>query len=415
MVGSNINRKGFIYNTHENAERAYYISAFIKKCTKPRESISMENLEILIHRKLREESKWFPIPKRAVPYLVQTAIELGILERDSYKEGYINRWGARGYVVNTCSPDIPDGLPLDLKLLEKDRLAYLKYYLDSDGLVLLYLSKKIHEEGKIELAEMVKGNQVEQMWQAIFKESLSHVKDRRLRSEMQELLRSSRFLKERPRAKGKTLEHVRKQRVTPHLELLVDLGILDRIPPPRNWKEVSEGLRIKDLKNKNQPITDSDREAAGLGSSEKVVYRSMVEGGIERVDAFLKEFADVPTLDRVLSPDEGTYFGSASKLYSSNCLPVNLIEDYDLIQKEIIKAYELCRDDTYRLAFIDSISDIVCINLEVSARKICENRDVLGVINKMHRIAEKDVRFHRNNYGVVTFLVLSKDYVRNMQ
>ncbi|MEM2111915.1 MAG: hypothetical protein QXX08_08580, partial [Candidatus Bathyarchaeia archaeon] len=80
----------------------------------------MSNLVVLVHQRLRKEMR-FPIPERAAPYIVQTAIELGILERDVYKEGFVNRWGARGYVINAISPDIPNGLPSDLRLLEKDR------------------------------------------------------------------------------------------------------------------------------------------------------------------------------------------------------------------------------------------------------------------------------------------------------
>jgi len=403
MAGLNINRKGFIYNTHENAERPYYISALLKTCTKPRESISMNNLAILLHRKLRREM-FFPIPERAAPYIIQTAIELGVLERDIYKEGYVNRWGARGYVVDAISPDIPSGLPLDLRLLEKDRLAFLKYYLDADGIALLYLANKFRSEGEIKLTELVQGKQVEQMWNGIIKESMLHIRNSKRRGEMQELLRNSRFLTGHPRATGKTLEHIRKQRVTPHLELLVDLDIVERTPPPMNWREVAEGLKMKDKGLKKTALT----------SSERVVYRPKFGNEINRVDAFLEEFVDTTTLDRILSSQEGRYFAAAAALYGLRYPKVNLDVDFGLIQKGVVKAYESCRDDVYRLAFIDSISDIVCINLQVAAKKICEPQDVRAAIEKMHQSSEKDVRYHRDNYGVVIYLVLANDYVKNV-
>ncbi len=403
MAGLNINKKGFIYNTHESAERPYYVSALIKECTKPRESISINNLAILVHQKLRREM-FFPIPERACPYIIQTAIELRVLEKDVYNEGIVNRWGARGYVLNEISPQIPSGLPDDLRLLEKDRLAFLKYYLDADGLALLYLVNKLNSEGEIKLAELVQGKQVEQMWNSIIKESLLYTKNSKLRSEMQELMKSSRFLTGNPRATGKTLEHIRKQRVTPHLDILVDLGILERSPPPMNRTAVAEGLRMKDNRMKK----------AALTSSERVVYRPKFENNINRVEAFLKEFMNAQTVDRILSTHEGGFFSAAALMYGFSFPRVSLETDFVLIQKEVVKAYESCRDDVYRLAFIDAISDIVCVNLQVFAKKVCEPQDVRSVVEKMHQASEKDVRFHRDNYGVITYLVLSNDYVKTV-
>jgi hypothetical protein len=188
------------------------------------------------------------------------------------------------------------------------------------------------------------------------------------------------------------------------LDLLVDLDIVERTPPPMNWREVAEGLRMKDKGLKKTVLT----------SSERVVYRPKVEKNINRVDSFLKEFVDVLTVDHILSPQEGSYFSAAASIYGFSYSKVSLDADFGLIQKEVVKAYESCRDDVYRLAVIDSISDIVCINLQVSAKKICEPQDVRLAIEKMHQSSEKDVRFHRDNYGVITYIVLAKDYVRKV-
>jgi len=346
----------------------------------------------------------FPIPERAAPYIVQTAIELGILEKDVYKEGFVNRWGARGYVINAISPDIPNGLPSDLRLLEKDRLAFLKYYLDANGIVMLFFARKLQSEGEIILTELVKGNQVEQMWNRIIKESLSYTKNDKLRGEMRELLKRSRFLTGNPKAKGKTLEHIRKQRVTPHMELLVDLGIVERIPPPADWRETAKELEIKDkgLRKTVSPM------------QERVIYRPKIEGSINRVDVFLDKFVDVATLDRVLSPQDGRYFATATELYGNRCKRINLDTEFDLIQKEVVKSYECARDDVYRLAFIDSIKDIVCINLQVNNNRVCEPQDVWTAIQRMHKLSEKDVRYHRDNYGIITYLALTDSYVKGI-
>lgn len=396
-------KRRFIYNTHENAERPYYVSVLLKTCTKPRESISITNLAHLAHKKLRGEMG-FPIPERATPYVIQTAIELGALERDVYREGLVNRWGARGYVINAISPDIPLELPLDLRLLEKDRLAFLKYYLDTDGFALLYLAEKLRSEGEIILTDFVKGSQVELMWNGIIKESMSYVRDDRLRSEMRKLLKSSRFLRGTPKAKGKTLEHVRKQKVTPHMELLVDFDIVERSPPPMDWRDVAKDLGMKDRGVKRTTTA----------TQEKVIYRPRLNASTNRVSTFLEKFANGKALDNILSPQEGRYFAAAAELYGLDYPKADLESDFSLIEKEVVKAYESTRDNVYRLAFTDSIKDIVCINVQVNNKRVCEPQDVWAAIEKMHRSSEKDVRYHRDNYGVITYVALTDNYVKNV-
>jgi len=403
MAGLSINKRRFIYNTHENAERPYYISILLKTCSKPRESVLITNLAALVHRKLRRKMG-FPIPERAAPYIIQTAIELGILERDVYKEGFVNRWGARGYVINAIAPnDIPLGLPGDLKLLEKDRLAFLKYYLDANGIALMYFARRLHLEGEIVLSEFVKGKEVEVMWNNIIKDSISHTRNDKLRSEMQELLRKSRFLSGNPRAKGKTLEHIRKQKVTPHLDLLVDLGIVERSPPKLGWQEVAKYLEMKDKGLKKTTTS----------TQERVIYRPKQEGSINRISTFL-DITDSSKLDGILSPQEGRYFATAAELYGIKYPRIDTEEDFGLMQKEVVRVYETIRDDVYRLAFIDSIKDIVCINLQADKNRICEPQDVWTTIEAMHRLSEKDVRYHRDNCGVVTYMALNDSYVRNI-
>jgi hypothetical protein len=347
----------------------------------------------------------FPIPERAAPYLVQTAIELGVLEKDIYKEGFVSRWGARGYVIGAISPDIPSELPSDLRLLERDKLAFLKYYMDADGIALLHFARKLQEQGEIEQAKFLASEETERMWNSIINESLDHIRSDRLRSETRELLRRSRFLAGKPRAKGKFLEHVRKHKFTPHMEALVDLDIVERSPPPSDWRLAKE-LEMKDGRMKIQ--------VTSMSPQERVVYRPRLQGSTSRVDEFLDCFRDLPILDKILSPSEGSYFTTAAKLYGLRYPRVDLAKDFETLKKEIVRAYEFTRDDVYRLAFLDSIKDIVCINLQVSNAKICEPQDVWAAIEEMRKMSEKDVRYHRDNYGVITYVALSAEYVKSV-
>jgi hypothetical protein len=333
--------------------------------------------------------KWFPIPETAAAYLVQLAIELGILEK--HKE--LSRWGARGFVIDAISPKIPSELPSDLRLLERDKLAFLKYYMDADGIALLHFARKLQEQGEIEQAKFLASQETERMWNNIIEESLEHIRSDRLRSETRGTLRRSRFLAGKPRAKGEFLEHVRKHKFTPHMEALVDLDILERSPPPADWREVAE-LGMKPPH-----------------SQERVVYRPRGQGSTNRVNEFLECFRDPAFLDKILSPSEGSYFATAAKLYGLRYPQVDLAKDFEILKKQIAKAYEFTRDDVYRLSFLDSIKDIVCINLQVSNTKVCEPQDVWAAIEKMRESSEKDVRYHRDNYGVITYIAMTPSFV----
>ncbi|GAI55270.1 unnamed protein product, partial [marine sediment metagenome] len=133
--------------------------------------------------------------------------------------------------------------------------------------------------------------------------------------------------------------------------------------------------------------------------------------GQSMVKTFLEEFGVLPDLDGILSV-EGDFYRRAARLYDFSLNPVELDRDYPLLLREIVKSYESVRDETFRLAHLDAIRDLVCINFLFDHAKICEWGTVNNAIEMLHKQSEKDIRYHVNDWGIISYLTMSSDYVK---
>jgi hypothetical protein len=389
-------------NTHEDAERPYYVTALLK-LTKPRarRSILVENLAKLIHDELRLKVG-LPISTRAAEYLVNLAVDLKVLERDIYHQGFIKKWAPRGYALDALFPHSHRELPPDLRTLEPDRLAYLKYYLDADGAFMLYLVREVSRRKQIEQSTFLNEGGVERMINSTVSEYLTKVKvDQKDRRYLHELERKSGI---KPTKTGKSREYysyTRNHKFTPHMEALVDLHILERDPPCADWRRVSKWLLQKDKEAKPK-------------SAQPVIYRPSKSNDTDRTQKFLELFPNISSLDLILSEKQGDYFERAAKLYGMQFSKIDLSRDFDLVSAALIKAYEMVRDDVYRLGSLEAASDLACINLLIGEGKACEWRDIWTAIERLRSSAEQDIRYHRDNLGVIRYIVIDKDLVRKL-
>jgi len=361
-------RLRFVSQFHELASHPRYLSVLVK-LTKPREGAVPENVIRRVHKKLHDEMG-AAISRRACRDLITLAVDLGLLEKDMH-------WAARGHVINYASPPLDmmsaaitetsenlrkskrpfrhATLPLD----KKESLIFLKYYLDADGAFLITFLKELGSG--VDLSEFLDSRRLESIFMKVAELYLSRVFDITPRLRLRELMRYA--------EKGYS-RHVRSHKLVPRLEALADLHILEK-------KITADGA---------------------------IRYEPMDPA----LKIFLDQFSDPLTLNITLKKD---YFERASKLYDLNTQGK---ASSDLLTNAILKSYQIVRDETFRLAYLDAIRDIACLDLLFSHNKLCEWEDVNRAIEELRQESEKDIRYHVNDMGVISYITISKDFIRKM-
>jgi hypothetical protein len=343
-----------LVETHEVVLHPFYFTTLVKDCAKPRESSSKDALVELTYRKLFDIAKTYGVgwTRKAAEVLIQLAVELEFLQDRLH-------WNARAYVINAMTESKTQ---MDLP----SQIMYLKYLLDGDGAILLNLAREMNELGELERSEFLNSGG----WEKV----IEHVCEIYLSIAVEPAdKRRVRAIRDRAR-KGYAV-HTREHRFNPRAATLVDLGI---------WS----------------------RENAG-----RIRYRAAHANGADMVDRFVSVFDSIPTLDSILSAS-GDFFRRAAELYQIECPKINVESDLNLLSGAIVRAYEACRDDSYRLAHMSAIRDIVCLTTLKDRNGVCEWQNVDQAIQKMREISEKDIRYHVDDWGRPTYLVISPRFVR---
>jgi len=349
-----IDKLRFVLNTHEQVCHPTQLSLLIRNCTSCDEGKSASELLSC----LKDQVK---INARACEFLIDLALRMELIEKDLH-------WSGRGWVINMLTSDTD-------KLTETVKIAYLKYYLDTDGALIINFLKEIDDLGEegLLMSQFLNEGGVEKVFIKTAEEYLQEVFDISPRYELSKLMNL--------REKGYSSK-VRTDKFLPHIEPLVDLGFI---------KRGCKGKLVKYwpcLQNENGKMVN---------------YTSRL----------LQQFNSVLDLDRVFSKD-GDFFRKASISFGLSVETVNRIEDYANMKHEILRAYDETKDPYFRLARLDSIYDIVCIRMMYPPyRKLCEESDVSHVIQQMKANSEENIRFHVDDSGVTRYITIPDNYVNN--
>jgi hypothetical protein len=258
------------------------------------------------------------------------------------------------------------------------KIIYLKYYLESDGAFLIHFAHEVIKRGTKGLSKYViryTDEIVEPIFKGVIKEYLSIEKmDFNKRISLRNFL--DWFSK-------KTYEKkVRIHKAFPHLDPLVDLGILDY-----NNEERMYIPKIIDNKNISE--------------------------------IFLKKFPSIASLEGIFLFEEGNskrakeygvedgYYKRAAELYNVPYRKYS-VDDGKIISEEIVRVYSQIRDRLTGLASIRSIKDIVCTIALVNYNLLLEWPDIDTVLEALKREKSANLRFHVDRKGERAYIVLSK-------
>jgi hypothetical protein len=348
-----IDKLRFILNTHEQICHPIYLSLLVHDCSSYEEK-SVSQLVSCLEDKLE-------INQRACEFLIYWAQKMEILEKNLH-------WATRGWVISR----LPSLKTKKYFLTPEEKVAYLKYYLDSDGALIINFLKELLELGEngLSMADFLNDRGVERVFTKTAEEYMAEVFEISPRYELSKLLSAG--------EKGYSSK-VRTDKFLPHIQPLVDLGFIER----------------RDTGNLIRYIPHITQENGfNINSSAR----------------FLDEFNSVLALDDIFS-QTGNFYEKAAVSFGLK-VERTTSNDFSTLQHEIIKAYDEVKDEDFRLARLESIYDLVCIRLLFSPYyKLCEIAEVSKTIQNMNKIAEDKIRFHVDDMGATKYVTISKDYV----
>lgn len=360
----------FLAETHADIVRALYYAVLIRKCTRPREGTSHQRLvkrvKDTVHPLAMKYGTGFT--ERSAEILINTAANLEFLHKDYH-------WGAKGHVINVFgtvyeAPNLPEKIAYNLP----EKIAYLKYFLEGDGGALIQLVRTVSELGGIERGSFLTNRGWEKMVENMAKEYLSYPLDLDQKYRLKKILGD----KSRPKtALGGYSERTTPHRLIPRAEILVDLGIIERRDEP------------------------------------EVRYEPANIDGHDTTNKFTQLFGDIPSIEKALSR-KGDFFDRAARLYGLDYPRVDARKDFPIISFEIVRAYKAVRDSDFRLAQIEAVGDIVSLRMLYERKRVCERNDVDAALERMKEQAGKDIHYHVDDWGVISYITLNQGYVDRM-
>ncbi len=333
----------------------FYFTVLVEDCTKPREATPREALIDLAYKKLFDIAKTYGVgwTKKAAEVLVRLAVELEFLHDHLH-------WNAKAYVINAMTKS-------RTQVDSPGKLVYLKYLLEGDGAILVHLVRELKSLKELERSAFLNGRGWERVLDKMCEDYLSMALDPGEKHWIRRI---------RDYARKGYAKHTREHWFNPRAATLVDLGI---------WSRQDEG---------------------------RIRYQPAQLNDVDMVERFVSVFDSVRSLDSIFS-SAGDFFGRAAKLYQIECPRIDVDSDIGVLSTAILRAYEACRDDAYRLADLAAIKDIVSLTLLRDKRAVCEGRDVDRAIQKMRAASEKDIRYHVDDWGRPSYLVVTQQYVKN--
>jgi hypothetical protein len=347
--------------THYQVGHPIFFGFLVHSCTSPNESKTQEKVIGNIHKILNDNK--YNCSREAAKFLVGMAKDMGFLEVN-------NIWTWKAFVINYFEEidDITRCFEKTIVSSIARKIMYLKYYLESDGAFLIHFVRKVLDENVLSKHTLRYTNKaVEPIFENVLNEYLAIENDFRKRVQLENFLK----LLQRSGYQSK----VRIHKAFPHLDPLVDLGILD------------------------------------YDSKKRQYLPKMPEGSMTKT--FLQKFPDISSLEEVFLLEEGVkktssgYYERVAGLYNISHRKFSR-KDNSIISNEITKIYSKVKDKVTGLASIKSIKDIVCTLVLVNHGVLCEWSDIDEVIKEFKSEKGVNLRFHVDRAGEIVYIVLSE-------
>lgn len=349
-----------IIKTHSEVSKPGLFSIIISKCSYADKSSYPEVVSKRLYELYEENGQ--PFNKLAAKFVVIMAQRFGFL-----RENMI--WDWRGHVINGMLQYLNKAENNDvdsfLELTKLEKIIYLKYYLETDGAVILQLAKRIQENGE------VSKNELSQIIHLLFREIYEGYTE--LTNNFQKRIELKERIKKIPKEKSydqNTVHH----KVKPHIYALINLGILSS-PEIRNGDEI---------------------------------YKSVVYNKASAIELILQELKDFQTMEKRFANYE--YFRIISKILNMESTNFIVEMHSNIFRKTILTGYSLLKENVTQMAHIDALVDWCCAKMLAEDNILIGQHSVCNFIEQMYREKPQSVRYHVDYRGRKSYVILSESF-----
>lgn len=333
--------------THYQADEPFYL-ALVVASGSPTSSVHRDSLASRVGADIRARGKEFN--DDAARYLVDLARASDLLTASWV-------WTSKGHLLNLFTPS--DGRPLSdlLPLNLKQKLLFLRLFLESDGAALLFIARKILKDRSFPVQDW--NQHAQQMFESTFSAYLSladRVEERvRLRQKLAKLIGHP--------YSGRTGSH----KMFVHLQVLARIGLIERIERTASRK-----------------YDINDQQAVLL-------------------NRLIKKLPDISMLERF----EGDWATMAADILT---IGKRRSVDPDSVFRRIINFYSKVESTGVAVCPLSTIIEATQIELISDSGRL-EYGEALAVLEKTQKRMPRDIRFHVNRQGKPAFVRISRPLV----
>jgi len=258
-----------------------------------------------------------------------------------------------------------NGVSTFTELSNIERVCYLRFFLETEGAVLLKLAERFCETGGMSY-QYLKEN-IQDMIEGIYEEYIDIAPDFRVRSRIKKLLdEMKRQMRSKERYDDSTVGH----KIKPNLQALADVGILS--------------VDRTNVEYKFSPVS------VGTTSSLSIIYDRL---------------KTMQNMENMFLNNE--YFPLIAELYSLTPSPYG--ENYrDLLIETISYGYKSMRNKITRMADIDAIVEWCCIKMLSEHNVLVQRQDLDGLFNRIRKERPSSIQYHLDGRGRIAYMIFTE-------
>jgi hypothetical protein len=340
-----------VFRTHYQVDEPAFLRLIVHRCSSPVRSRYDESVEVALTREVTKRTKEFN--NAAAGYAVDLAHGLDVLTEQ-------NVWTPKGHLLSIFSAPRNGDWEAELTLDERERLGYLRIFLEGDGAALLFLARRVVNHGAVPNSDGDWNRLAEQMIVEIYKEYLELTTapgDRvALRHEIDRVSKGY---------QGKSGSH----KLFIHLQAMYRIGLLAR---------------------------------SSLATRRYIAPTSVSPSPLE---ALVAEVPNAYALEQVAK--DGRWIDVAARVLGHRL--VSDVKDHDGFWSVLSAAYRDIMSTGVPLCPLSTL--VEALQLDERQDGVPTRDTVIEEIESAQRKASRDIRFHVDRRGRPAFIRLSDEFV----
>jgi len=347
----------FVMKTHTDALRPGNFSVLIAKCT------------------YRDRGGYADaVVKRLSEYLPSSVAKYTVMTATTKNRGFgfltqRMMWSWKGHVINAILKSLgkESGDPQDYWQLSKlERIAYFKYYLETEGAFLFKFSEKLKSLGTVSYFQLQQ--KIQDLFEEIYLEYIDFTPDFRERLRIKSMLNET-HKQMKDKAKKYSLGTIA-HKIRPHMQALSDLRLL---------------------------------EIQTRGGEE--IYAPITENGFQPLIAFCERVRTLKELEETISTDK--CFALIAQTLNLDAQAFSRSQHADKLLRVLLRGYEAIREPSTGIADIPALADFVAARMLCDEGIVVESKDFSEFLDERRISLPSSVQYHVDGRGELAYVILN--------